>query len=232
MKRSLIILCLLMSSFAFIIISSCSKSSGGNSSGNTTVTSIFPLALNNTWNYKLKNYNTTTGTVTDSSFFTLSIIGKFSANGATYYQFQNGVDTTVIQTLTAINNNTLGSIDSAFGVSYYTSFISGSGDSTQTAASWPVSVFNNGAFCQGTDKLFAHYADTTLVNIDGLTYTNSIKNNVITYDCSGNKLLANVYFIKDGVGLVRFSRYIYNSAGKPLLALAWVLESQTLVTGN
>jgi hypothetical protein len=226
MKHRVSTLCLLPALFTLVIISSCSKSS---SSGNNTNpgSPVFPLALNNEWNYKLKIYNTATGVVTDSSFFTLSITGKFTANGATYYQFQNGIDTTVIQTLTAINNNTLGSIDSAFGINYYTAFTSGTGDSTQSISSWPVAVSSNGSTCQGTNKLYAYYADTTLVNLDGLTYTNSIKNVILTFDCSGSRLYANVYFVKQGVGLVRFSRYIY-SAGKPLLELAWVLESQTL----
>jgi hypothetical protein len=37
-----------------------------------------------------------------------------------------------------------------------------------------------------------------------------------------------VFFVKQGVGLVRYSQYVYNSAGDHLLQLAWVLESETL----
>jgi len=214
--------------FGAIILSSCSKSSGGGSSTTPPATTLFPLALNNVWNYKLRLYNTTTGATTDSSFFTLAITRKFSANGATYYQFQNSVDTTVIESLANINSTTLGSIDSAYGINYYTLSVSGNGDSTLSISSWPISVSSGGSTCEGTNKLYGHYTDTTLINNDGTTYTSSIKNVVITYDCSGNKLFANIYFIKQGVGLVRFSRYIYGSTGKLLLESAWVLESETL----
>jgi hypothetical protein len=113
-------------------------------------------------------------------------------------------------------------------LNYYTFFATGSGDSSLSVSSWPVPVNVNGAQCEGTDKLYAYYADTTLINEDGTTYSQSMKNVILTYDCSGNKLFANVYFIKQGVGLVRFSKYIYTPNGEHLLELAWVLESENL----
>jgi hypothetical protein len=219
---------LIISGLIFFL--SCSKSGGGNPGGNTsgnTGGTLFPLAVGNQWNYKLRVYDTSTGATIDTSFFTLIISGTFTANGADYYIFENSLDTSIV-TLTNINSTTLGSIDSAYGINYYTFFVSGSGDSTQSVNSWPVAVAAGGGTCQGTDKLYAHYADTTLVNLDGITYTNSMKNVIITYDCSGNKQYANVYFIKEGVGMVRYARYVYNSAGLYFLQLAWVLESQTL----
>jgi hypothetical protein len=232
MKQTFSTLFGLLAIFLIINFSSCSKSGGGGSgtggTGNNPPPSIFPLALNNSWNYKLKDYNTNNGAVLDSSFFALTITGKLSANGITYYQFANSADTTTIETLASINASTLGSIDSAYGLNYYTFFLSGTGDSTQVISSWPVTVSINGARCEGTNKLYAHYADTTLINEDGTTYTLSMKNVIVTYDCSGNKLYANVYFIKQGVGLVRFSKYIYNSEGEHLLKLAWVLQSESL----
>jgi hypothetical protein len=232
MKQRVSMLSLLFVICATLVLSSCSKSGSNNSgsggSGNNSAPTLFPLALNNTWNYKLKSYNTATGAVTDSSFFTLSITGKVSANGNTYYQFQNSVDTTTIGLLASLSNNTLGSIDSAYGLNYYTFFASGSGDSTQTVSSWPVVVSVNGATCEGTNRLYAYYSDTTLINEDGIVYTQSLKNVIITYSCSGAKMYANVYFVKQGVGLVRFSKYIYNANGEHFLELAWVLESETL----
>jgi hypothetical protein len=228
MKQIVSKISILLALGLYIIFSSCSKSSSSGSSGTTPGTTLFPLALNNNWNYKLKIYDTATGTVTDSSFFTLTVTGKVSANGTTYYQFQNSIDTTTVTLLANINSTTLGSVDSAYGINYYTFFVAGTGDSTSSLGSWPVAVSSGGSACEGTDKLYAHYADTTLVNNDGLTYTQSIKNVILTYDCSGNKLFANVYFIKQGVGLVRFSKYIYNPSGAHLLQSAWVLESETL----
>jgi hypothetical protein len=213
-----------------LILFSCSKSGDntGNNTSSNPAASLFPLSLNNTWSYKLKDYDTSKGTVKDSSFFTLSIAGIVSANSSSYYHFQNSPDTMALSTLSVINSTTLGSIDSQFGTQYYTFFVSGNGDSTQSINSWPVKVSKNGITCQGTDKLFAHYADTTLENLDGIIYASTIKNVIETYDCSANKLIANIYFIKQGLGLVRYSKYIYNASGKPVLQTAWVLESEVL----
>jgi hypothetical protein len=229
MKQIVSKLCLLMALCSLIFISSCSKSSSsGPTTGTPPGTTLFPLALNNVWNYKLRLYDTTTGATIDSSYFSLTITGKISANGNTYYQFQNSVDNSIIGSLANINSTTIGSIDSAYGINYYTLFVSGSGDSTQSVNSWPVSVSANGTTCEGTDKLYGYYADTTLVNNDGITYTGSMKNVAITYNCSGVKSFADVYFVKQGVGIVRLSRYIYSPSGTPLLESAWVLESETL----
>ncbi|HVZ97075.1 MAG TPA: hypothetical protein VG847_09390 [Chitinophagaceae bacterium] len=202
----------------------CSKNNQSTNSGSD----LFPLATGDAWNYKLKIYDTANATVTDSSLFTLSIAKTFSSNGSTYYRFQNSPDTTVLSVLSPLSNSSLGSIDYEYGTDFYTFFISGPGDSTSPVNSWPIEVSANGSTCQGTDKLFAHYADTTLENLDGTVYTHSIKNIIETYNCSGKKMIANIYFIKEGVGLVRYSKYIYNASGLPKLQLAWVLESETL----
>ncbi len=228
MKQIVNMLYVLSAICACMIFPACKKSGGSSSTTTNTGTPLFPLAVNNSWYYKLKLYDTATGISTDSSYFTLGIAGTVTANGVTYYKFQNSVDTTTLGLLANINNTTLGSVDSAYGISYYTFFVSGTGDSTSSVSSWPVSVSVNGTTCQGTDRLYAYYADTTLINDNGTTYTSSIKNVVLTYDCSGNKLIANVYFMKQGVGLVRYARYIYDPAGNHLLQLAWVLESETL----
>ena len=212
-------------SLALVTIS-CSKSNSNTTIVNTG-TPLFPLAPGNNWNYKLKHYDTTTGLVLDSSNFTLSITGSMTANGATYYQFQNPVDT-IVRVLANISNNTVGAIDSLSGISYYTYFVSGTGDSTQPASSWPVTVSSGGVSCQGTNKLYGYYADTTLVNNDGLVYDQAKKNDVVTYSCSGSKIFADVFFIKQGVGIVRLSHYVYDAAGNHLLQSAWVLESETL----
>jgi hypothetical protein len=233
MKQAITKFFLFLVAGIFMILSSCSKSSssnsgGGGGSGTNPSTPIFPLAVNNSWNYKLKLYNTSTGAVTDSSNFTVTITGTFSANGNTYYQFQNSVDTTTIGALAAINNTTLGSIDSAYGINFYTFFVEGTGDSTASVSSWPVSISASGTTCEGTNKLYAYYADTTLINEDGIVYANSYKNVIETYNCSGNKLLANVYFVKQGYGIVRYVQYIYGATGELELQLAWVLESESL----
>lgn len=220
---------LLLAFFSILLFCSCSKSSSnnGNTGGNPS-TSLFPLKVNNSWYYKLKTYNTSTGALLDSSYFTLTITGTVSANGNTYYQFQNSTSNTGQTLIAALNNTTLGTIDSAYGINYHTFFVSGTGDSTQSVTSWPDSVNTNGVTCEGTDKLYAYYADTTLINEDGIVYTNAIKNIIETYDCSGNKYIANLYYIKQGVGLVRYAAYVYSSTGVPELYLAWVLESETL----
>ena len=212
----------------YMLLGSCSKS-GSGSSTNTGggASTVFPLSVNNTWGYKLKHYNTSTGALTDSSLFNLTITGKTTLNGTDYYEFGNSIDTTVIETIAGLNNTTLGSIDNAYGITYYTFFLSGAGDSTQSVDAWPIRVGSGGSVCEGMDKLYAHYADTTLINEDGTTFTNCMKNVIVSYDCSGNKSVANVYFIKQGLGIARFSRYIY-SAGKLELQTAWVLESETL----
>jgi hypothetical protein len=228
MKRTAQMLNLLSVICAFIFLYSCSKSSSGSGTTTPPTSSFFPLAVNDSWSYKLRNYDTATGATIDSSFFTLSISSTVSANGAVYYQFQNSPDTTILESLAPINSTSLGSVDNAFGTQYYTFFVSGSGDSTASVTSWPVKVSNNGNTCQGTDKLYAHYADTTLVNLDGTVYTSCQKNVIETFDCSGNKLIANLYYVKSGTGLVRFARYVYNKSDKPVLQLAWVLESETL----
>jgi len=203
---------------------SCSKSSSGGSGGTTPGTVLFPLALNDQWNYRLKDYDTATGNVIDSTDFTLTVTGQSTANGVTYYSLQNSL-TNGILWLANLSSTTVGSIDSVNGVSYYTLFASGTGDSLQSISSWPVNVTGS---CVGTEKLYAYYADTTLINLDGTVYTNSIKNDAVTYDCSNDKVEAQVLFVKQGVGLVRYSQYVYNSAGDHLLQLAWVLESETL----
>jgi hypothetical protein len=235
--------------FLFVIVAAlgaCSKSGGstgsnsgsGNNSGNgsgnnnnggTTTTALLPLAQNNVWNYKRKIYNTTTGDATDSSNFTLTVTGTATGNGTTYYSLRNSFDNSVLW-MTNINSTTIGSIDSIGSLNYYTFFVSGTGDSTQEVSSWAVDVTENSNTCVGLNKLFGHYSDTTLINLDGIVYSSSIKNVVLTYDCSNNRILANVYFMKQGVGLVRYAQYVYDVNGVLHLQLAWVLESETLVS--
>jgi hypothetical protein len=130
--------------------------------------------------------------------------------------------------LAVITDNSLGSIDNAYGLTYYSFFVAGTGDSTRNISMWPVAIGAGNSSCEGMNKLYGYYADTTLANNDGLVYTAAKKNVIETYDCSGNKLIANIYYVKEGVGLVRYSRYSYNASGKPVLELAWVLESETL----
>lgn len=210
----------------------CSKSGGsGGSTGGTggtgtsaNGTGLIPLKEGNVWNYRLKNYNVSTGAVTDSSNFTLTVNGTTAANGATYYKLVNSLDNSVLL-LSDLTSSTIGSIDSVGGVNFYTAFASGTGDSLQSISNWSTTVSQS---CTGTSKLYAYYADTTLVNLDGTVYSSSLKNDVVTFDCSSNKVLAQVYFVKQGVGLVRFAQYIYGSGGKLELQAAWVLESQTL----
>jgi hypothetical protein len=222
-------LSLLLAIFSIVLFYSCSKSSSNNIyTGTNPNTALFPLNVNNSWYYKLKTYDTSTGAVLDSSYFTLTITGTVSANGNTYYQFQNSIANSSQILIAALNNTTLGTVDSAYGINYHTFFVSGTGDSTQSVSSWPDSINANGVSCQGTDKLYAYYADTTLINEDGIVYTNSIKNIIETYDCSGNKYIANVYYVEQGVGLVRYALYVYSPSGVPVLYLAWVLESETL----
>ena len=226
MKLSLIRLSVFLFFCSSIIFISCSKSSTGSTgTGNSTPT-LLPMAINNSWNYKIKIYDTTTEVSLDSSYEPLSITGETSANGINYFQFQLG-GINVFQ-LGYTNNSTISAIDTSSGTNYYTFFVSGTGDSTQSVSSWPVTVSKNGSTCEGTDNLYAHYADTTLINLDGLVYTSSQKNVVVSHDCSGNKTQAHVYFIKDGIGIVRVSDYYYNPAGKLKLYDALVLESQTL----
>jgi hypothetical protein len=203
-----------------------SGNNGNNGSGNNTNTTLFPLAQGNVWNYRLKTYNPTTGALLDSSSFTLTVNGTATAGANTYFKLVNSLDNSTLW-LADLSATTLGSIDSVNGVSYYTLFATGSGDSTTSASSWPVTVSNT---CTGTAKLYGFYSDTTLVNLDGTTYTGSIKNVVVVYDCSADKVLAQVYFVKPGVGLVRYVQYIYSSDGKLEMQLAWVLESSTLVS--
>jgi hypothetical protein len=228
MQRTVSVFDFLLAALVCITVFSCSKSSnsGGSSGGGGTSPGsvLFPLAMNDQWNYRLKDYDTATGLVTDSVNFTLTVTGQTTANGVTYYSVQNSLDNGTLW-LANLSSTTVGSIDSVNGINYYTLFASGTGDSTQSISSWPVNV--TGA-CVGTEKLYAFYADTTLVNLDGTVYTSSIKNDAVIYDCSSTKTEAQVFFVKQGVGLVRYSQYVYNSAGNHLLQLAWVLESETL----
>jgi hypothetical protein len=225
MQRTVSVFDFLLAAFICIAFFSCSKSSSSGGGGGTTPPgSLFPLAMNDQWNYRLKDYDTTTGLVTDSVDFTLTITGQTTTNGVTYYSLQNSLGNGTLW-LANLSATTVGSIDSVNGINYYTLFASGTGDSLQSISSWPVNVSGS---CVGTEKLYAYYADTTLINLDGTVYTNSMKNDAVIYDCSSNKTEAQVFFVKQGVGLVRYSQYVYNSAGNHLLQLAWVLESETL----
>lgn len=212
------------------LIAGCSKSGGtsgtnnNNNSGNNDNSALFPLSQGNVWNYRLKTYNPSTGALLDSSNFTLTANGTATAGGATYYKLVNSLDNSVLW-LADLTATTLGSIDSVNGVSYYEAFASGTGDSLASISNWPVTV---NASCTGTAKLYGYYADTTLINLDGTTYTGSLKNDVVVYDCSGNKVMAKVYFVKPGAGLVRYVQYLYGSGGKLEMQLAWVLESSSL----
>jgi len=220
----------LLLAFIFITFYSCSKSSSsgnGGSGGTTPGTTLFPLALDDQWNYKLKNYDTTTGNVIDSVDFTLMVTGQTTANGVTYYSIQNSLNNGTLW-LANLSSTTVGSIDSVNGISYFTLFVSGSGDSTQSINSWPVNITSSGSSCIGSEQLYAYYADTTLINLDGTVYTNSIKNAAVVYNCSSQKAETQVYFVKQGVGLVRYAQYVYDASGNHLLQLAWVLESETL----
>jgi hypothetical protein len=224
--------------FPLVIVAAlagCSKSGGSKSTsgntgnggtGNNNSSTLFPLAQGNVWSYRLKTYNPSTGSLLDSSNFTLTINSTATANGNTYYKLVSSLDNSSLW-LANLSATTLGSIDSVGGVNYYESFASGTGDSLQSVSDWSVTV---SASCTGTAKLYGYYADTTLVNLDGTTYSGSIKNVVVVYDCSGDKVLAQVYFVKPGVGLVRYVQYIYSSEGKLEMQLAWVLESSTLAT--
>jgi hypothetical protein len=228
MQRTVSAFNFLLAAFICITLFSCSKSSSSSSGGGGGTTPpgsvLFPLAMNDQWNYRLKDYDTATGLVTDSVDFTLTVTGQTTANGVTYYSLQNSLGNGTLW-LANLSSTTVGSIDSVNGINYYTLFASGTGDSLQSISSWPVNVSGT---CVGTEKLYAYYADTTLINLDGTVYTNSIKNDAVIYDCSSNKTEAQVFFVKQGVGLVRYSQYVYNSAGNHLLQLAWVLESETL----
>ena len=217
------------------LMTGCSKSGGsktntgnnGNSgSGNNNSTNLFPLTQGNVWTYRLKTYNPSNGDLLDSSNFTLTVNGTASANGTTYYNLVNSLDNSSLW-LANLTATTLGSIDSVNGVSYYTSFAAGNGDSTSSASSWTVTVSSS---CTGTAKLYGYYSDTTLTNLDGTVYNSSIKNVVVIYNCSDEKVMAQVYFIKQGVGLVRYVQYVYGTNGELEMQLAWVLESSTLVS--
>lgn len=125
-----------------VVLFSCSKSSSSNSNnGGGNTTGIFPLAVNNVWNYKLKDYNTATGAVIDSSYFTITVTTKTTANGNTYYELVNSLNNGAVW-LTNLTSTTLGSIDSVGGVSYFTFFVDGTGDSLQSVSSWPVTEKN------------------------------------------------------------------------------------------
>jgi hypothetical protein len=208
-------------SLLVITVLSCSKS-GGPSSGApyNNGTGLVPLAVNDQWNYKLKNYNTTTGAVTDSTTFTLTVSSSKVLNGVTYFQLVNSLNNSSLW-LTNLSGTSIGSIDTVGGSTPYTFFVNGTGDSTQSISSWAASAGS----CTGTEKLYAYYADTTLVDFGGQVWTDAIKNDAVIYDCSGDKYVAQVYFIKAGVGLVRYAQYIYNGAGQRFLQLAWILES-------
>lgn len=210
-----------------VSIVACSKS-GGNSSNNNNSnangTGLWPLAISNVWDYRLKTYNTTTGALLDSSDFTLTVTDTMSTNGATYYKVINSLTGTG-QWFTNLNGSTVGSIDSVNGVKYYNVFVSSTGDSTKAISNWMVSLSGS---CTGDAYLFGNYADTTLVNLDGTVYSSSIKNDIVVFDCSGNKATAAAYFVKQGVGLVRMAGYIYDASGGLHMSEAWILESSTL----
>jgi hypothetical protein len=229
MQRTKRIFQLLAVTIFFVVFFSCSKSSSSGGGNNSTppVSPLFPLKLNNQWNYKLKDYDSATGLAIDSTNFTLTVVDSAVANGVTYYQLQNSLGTGSLW-IANLTNTTLGSIDSVGGITYYTLFASGTGDSTQSISSWPVNVTSGGSSCVGTEKLYAYYADTTLENLDGTVYTNSIKNDAVVYNCSNAKYIGQVFFVKQGLGLVRYAEYVYNASGNRYLALAWVLESETL----
>jgi hypothetical protein len=223
-----------LAAFAFAgVLISCSKSSSdsnssnngnGGNTGYNNGTGLYPLAVGSVWNYKLKDYNPATGATLDSTNFSLRVIGKTTANGITYFQLQNSLDNSITW-LTNINSSTIGSIDSVNGVHYYTAFVSGSGDSTQSVSTWPA---NAGSSCVGTEDLYAHYADTTLADFEGNVYTNSIKNDAVIFNCSSNKYEAQIYFVKQGIGMVRYAQYTYTAGGTRELVAAWLLQSYTL----
>jgi hypothetical protein len=217
---------ILLLPLAIMMMAGCSKSGSSKSSntGTNNSSGLMPLTQGNQWNYRLKSYNTSTGALIDSSDFTLTVSGTTTANGDTYYKLVNSNDNSALW-LTNLSSSTLGSIDSTGGVTYYTAFVSGSGDSTTSASSWAEPV---GTDCTGSAKLFGHFADTTLVNLDGTAYNNSIKNDVVIFNCSGEKVEAQVYFIEQGVGLVRYVQYIYSASGELEMQLVWVLESSSL----
>src|SRR5579862_8656639 len=105
----------------------CSKSGGskgtsgntGNSgTGNNNSTVLFPLAQGNVWSYRLKTYNPSTGSLLDSSNFTLTINSTATANGNTYYKLVSSLDNSSLW-LANLSATTLGSIDSVGGVNYY-----------------------------------------------------------------------------------------------------------------
>ncbi|GEM_PF-3599173 len=230
MKRTIHMFIFLLTAGTFILLFSCSKSSSGGGGGGGTVTPIsglFPFALNNTWNYRLKNYDTATGNVIDSTDFTLTVTGQTTANGVVYYQLKNSLNNSSLW-LGNLSSTKVGSIDSVNGITYYTLFVKGTGDSTQSISSWPVNLNTSGTPCIGTEKLYAYYADTTLIDLDGTVYTNSIKNDAVIYDCSAQKNSAQIFFVQNGLGLVRYVQYVYNASGNRFLKLAWILESETL----
>jgi hypothetical protein len=209
-----------------LILAACSKSNNTKTptgSGYNNATGLLPLAVGNQWNYKQVTYNPTTGAFIDSSHFTLTVTGTSTNAGVTYYQLVNSSDNSVLW-LTNLSATSLGSIDSVGGVSYYTTFINGTGDSTQPTSTWPAMAAN----CTGTEKLFAYYADTTLTDLNGTVYTDAIKNDAVIYDCSGNKYRSQVYFVKAGVGLVRYVLYVYTAGGDREEESYWVLLSSTV----
>src|SRR5579863_5508903 len=119
-------------------LASCSKSttsSPGSSGGYNNATGLLPLAVNNHWNYRLKYYDTLTGSVIDSTNFTLTVTGQMAANGITYFSLVNSLDNSTLW-VTNLNASSLGSIDSVGGISYYTLFAAGNGDSLQSVSSW------------------------------------------------------------------------------------------------
>lgn len=224
MKTSFYLI-LLLATTSIISCSKTSSNSGSSSGAYNNATGLMPLAVNNAWNYKLKEYNPATGAVTDSTNFTLTVVGQTTANGITYFKLQRSLDNSILW-FTNINSTTLGSIDSVSGVNYYKAFISGTGDSTVSTSSWPAPA---GTGCTGTEKLYSYYKDTTLTDLEGNIYTNSIKNDAVIFNCSDSKYEAQVYFVQQGVGLVRYTQYTYTSNGTRELVLVWLLQSYSLV---
>src|SRR5580658_845317 len=109
--------------FPLVIVAAlagCSKSGGSKSTsgntgnggtGNNNSSTLFPLAQGNVWSYRLKTYNPSTGSLLDSSNFTLTINSTATANGNTYYKLVSSLDNSSLW-LANLSATTLGSIDS------------------------------------------------------------------------------------------------------------------------
>ena len=201
---------------------SCSKNSSPGAHNGTTPYNngqgLVPLALNEQFNYKLVNYNVSNGAFVDSVKFTMTVTDTSTMGGVTYFKLLNSLTGGTLW-LTNLNATTLGSIDSLDNTAY-TFFVSGTGDSTQSVATWSAPA----GTCTGTEQLYAYFADTTLTDLNGTVYAGAIKNDAVIFNCSGEKYVAQVYFVKAGVGIVRYVQYVYYNGGR-LEQLYWVLES-------